>query len=59
MHAYPLLDGADGLARVEALGAGLGAVHDRVAAVQLEGIVQLRQTLGGALVATVLNPSEI
>ena len=54
---YLLLDGTDGLARVEALGAGLGAVHDGVAAVQLEGVVQLSQALGGALVTTVLNPS--
>ncbi len=54
---YLLLDGADGLARVEALGTGLGAVHDGVAAIQLERVVQLGQALGGALVTTVLNPS--
>jgi hypothetical protein len=36
---YPLLDHGDGLAWVESLGAGLGAVHDGVAAVQLEGVV--------------------
>ncbi len=54
---YLLLDGADGLARVEALGAGLSAVHDGVAAVQLERVVQLGQALGSALVTTVLNPS--
>ena len=54
---YLLLDGTDGLARVKTLGAGLSAVHDGVAAVQLEGVVQLSQALGGALVTTVLNPS--
>jgi len=54
---YLLLDGADGLARVEALRTGLGAVHDGMAAVQLERVVQLGQALGGALVTTVLNPS--
>ncbi len=31
-----LLDASDGETRIETLGAGLGAVHDRVAAVQLE-----------------------
>jgi hypothetical protein len=52
-----LLEGGDGLAGVEALGAGLGAVHDRVAAEQLEGVVQLSQALLGQLVAAVLDPS--
>jgi hypothetical protein len=31
-----LLDARDGEARVQTLGAGLGAVHDRVAAIELE-----------------------
>ena len=41
-----LLDLSNGSARVQALGACLGAVHDGVAAVQLEGIVQMVKSLG-------------
>jgi len=52
----PLFDVRDGLAGVQVLGAGLGAVHDGVAAVQLEGVVQLRQTLFRELVPRVLDP---
>lgn len=57
IKSHLLLDGGDGLAGVEALGAGLGAVHDGVAAEQLEGVVQRGQTLGGQLVTAVLDPS--
>ena len=38
-----LLDLGDGLSRVEALGAGLRAVHDGVASVHGEGVPQLVQ----------------
>ena len=38
-----LLDLSDGLSRVEALGAGLRAVHDGVASVHGEGVPQLVQ----------------
>ena len=38
--AYLLLDERDGFAGVESLRAGLGAIHDGVAAVQLEGVVE-------------------
>ena len=55
---HPLLELSDGLAGIETLGAGLGAVHDSVAPVQLEGVVQLRQSLGGHLVSRVLHPAE-
>jgi len=51
-----LLDVSDGLAGVQVFWAGLGAVHDGVAAVQLEGVVQLRQPLFRELVARVLDP---
>mmetsp|Transcript_7869 Transcript_7869/g.17132 ORF Transcript_7869/g.17132 Transcript_7869/m.17132 type:complete len:262 (+) Transcript_7869:175-960(+) len=52
-----LLDLRHGLARVESLGTGLGAVHDGVAAVQLERIVQLGEALCGQLVSGVLDPA--
>src|SRR5690606_365556 len=51
------LDLADRLARVEALGAGAGAVHDRVAAVELERILQIVQARAGVLVAAVDDPA--
>jgi len=54
---HQLLDLADGLGRVEALGADLGAVHDGVAAIQLERIFQIVQALAGGLVAAVGDPS--
>lgn len=38
------------------LGTDLGAVHDGVATVQLEGIVELGQTFLGVIVAAVLDP---
>lgn len=56
--AYSLLDGGNGLARIQALGASLGAVHDGVATVQLEGVVQLSQSLSSHLITRVLNPAE-
>ena len=51
------LDAADGLSRVETFGAGLGAVHDGVAAVELEAVVQRLQTLLGLLVSRINNPT--
>ena len=38
--AHLLLDERDGLAWVEALRTGLGAIHDGVATIQLEGVVE-------------------
>ena len=52
-----LLDVSDGFARVQVLGARARAVHDGVAAEQLEAIVQEVQTLLRRLVARVLNPA--
>merc|ERR1719231_1548081 len=40
------------------LGAGLGAVHDGVAAVKLEGVVEGLEALGAEVVAGVLDPAE-
>ena len=52
-----LLDVGDGLARVEVLRAGLAAVHDGVAAVELEAVVEGGNSLLGELVARVLDPA--
>jgi len=52
-----LLDLSDGLAGVEALGAGLGAVHDGVTPVHRERISQLVQSVAGVLVSAVDDPA--
>lgn len=52
-----LLDLGDGTAGIEPLGAGARAVHDRVAPVDAEGVLQLVQTLGGVLVTRVDDPA--
>lgn len=52
-----LLDLGDGLARVEALRAGPGAVHDRVAPVHAERVLQLVQPGRGRLVTGVDDPA--
>ena len=54
---HHLLDLGDGLGRVEALRAGVGAVHDRVAAIEPERIVQVVEALAGGLVAAVDEPA--
>ena len=54
---HQLLDLGDRLRRVQVLRAGLGAVHDRVAAVELERIVQIVQPLARRLVARVDDPA--
>src|SRR6188472_3755784 len=51
------LDLGDGLGRVEALGAGLGAIHDGVAAVEPERVLEIVEAVTGRLVAAVLQPS--
>ena len=45
------------LGRVQTFRTGLGAVHDGVAAVELERIFQLVQTLARGLVAAVDDPA--
>jgi len=52
-----LLDLSDSTSRVQALGAGLGAVHDGVAAVDGEAILHHLETLVGELVARVDHPA--
>src|SRR5262249_56807548 len=51
------LDLGDGLGGGEALRAGLGAVHDGVAAVEAERILEIVEALSGRLVAAVLEPA--
>src|SRR5277367_1946308 len=48
--AENLLDFADGLGRIEILRAGLGAIHDGVAAIQPERILEMVEPLAGRLV---------
>ena len=52
-----LLDLGDGLGRVEALRAGLGAIHDRVAAVEPERVLKIVEPLAACLVAAVYDPA--
>src|SRR6185312_12441163 len=53
-----LLDVADRLGRVQPLGAGIGAVHNGVAAIELERVFELVEALAGLFVAAVLEPSR-
>ena len=43
--------------RVQALGAGLGAVHDRVAAIEPERVLKIIETFPGMLIAAVDDPA--
>jgi len=52
-----LLDLGNGLSRVEALGTNLGAVHDGLAPVEFEGVVELLNSLVGDGVSAVDDPS--
>src|SRR5215472_11102578 len=54
---HELLDLGDGLGGIESLGAGLGAVHDGVAAVEPERVLERVQALAGHLVAAVGDPA--
>jgi hypothetical protein len=51
------LDLGNGLARVQVFGTDLGTVHNGMTTVQFEGIIEFGQTLAGAGVARVLDPS--
>src|SRR3546814_381207 len=54
---HQLLDLADSLGRVQTLRTGARAVHDRVAAVELERILEVVQARAGVLVSTVDDPA--
>ena len=59
MHGSNLfLDVGDRFAWVQVFGTRFGAVHNRVATVQFERIVQIFQTFFGEFIATVVNPTE-
>src|SRR5580704_13400984 len=57
----PLDQGAfdlgDGLGRVEVFWAGLGAIHDGVAAVQAKRVFQIVEPLAGGFVARIYDPA--
>lgn len=53
---HSLLDLGDGLAGIEVLRTDLGAVHDGVAPVELEGVVEVVQAFLGGGVAGILDP---
>ena len=48
-----LLNTGDGLAGIKALGAGAGAIHDGMAAVEPERVFELVETFAGVFVAAV------
>src|SRR6185437_5826002 len=52
-----LLDLADGLGRIEPFRASVGAVHDGVAAIQLERIIQIIEAFAGRFVARIDDPA--
>ena len=54
---HHLLDLGDRLRRVEALRAGLGAVHDGVAAIEPERIFEIVEPLAGRFIAAVDDPA--
>src|SRR3954471_10469246 len=54
---HHLLDLRDGLRGIEILRTGLGAVHDRVAAIQPEGILEIVETFAERFVTRVDDPA--
>src|SRR3546814_17590218 len=54
---FHLLDLRDGACGGQALGAHVRAVHDRVAAIEAEGVLQLVQPLAGIFVEAVGQPA--
>ena len=48
----------DRLGRVQPLRTGLGTVHDGVAAVEPERVLEIVEALAGGLVAAVLDPAR-
>ena len=52
-----LLGLGDGLRRVQTLRAGLRAIHDRMAAIQAERVLEFVEALTGCLVARVDEPA--
>ena len=54
---HHMFDRGNGLGGVQPLGTGIGAVHDRVAAIKLERILKLVQPLARGLIARIDNPA--
>src|SRR5262245_62255387 len=52
-----LLDLGDGLRRIEMLRAGIGAIHNGVAAIEPEWVLEIVEPLACCLVATVDDPA--
>src|SRR6266404_5935891 len=52
------LEFGDGLGRIEALRAGLGAVHDGVATIKPERVLEIVESFAGGFVAAVLDPAR-
>src|SRR3984957_9264744 len=52
------LDFGNGIGGIEALRAGLGAVHDGVAAIESERVLEIVEPLAGGLVAGILDPAR-
>src|ERR1700704_6064611 len=52
-----LLDLGDRLRRIEMLRAGVGAIHDGVAAIEPERILEIVEPLAGRLVAAIGDPA--
>jgi hypothetical protein len=57
LQGHLLLDLSNSKTGVKSLGAGLGAVHDGVAAVQGEGVLKSMATLGSELVSAINHPA--
>ena len=47
----------DGLGRIKALRANIGAIHDRVAAIEFERVFKLIEAFTGGFIATIDNPA--
>lgn len=45
------------LARIQMLWADFSTIHDRMAAIQFEGIIEFSQSLVGIVVTRILNPT--
>ena len=56
-YVFEVLDLGDAASRVQVLGTGVRAVHDRMAAIQLVGVVQTLQTFLRHLVTRVDDPA--
>src|SRR5262245_10696906 len=54
---HQLLDLGNGLGRIETLRTGPGAVHDGVAAIEAERVLEIVEPLAGRLVAAVGDPA--